>query len=91
MVFERNIRLCAVLCVLCLSAACHRPAPPPPAPPTPEVGVVTLGPRPATVTNEYVGELEAFNAVEIRPRVSGLLEKQLVADGARVKKGTVLF
>jgi membrane fusion protein (multidrug efflux system) len=86
---QRQIR--AALSALCLTAACNRAAPPPPAPPPLQVGVVTLAPRPATVTNEYVGELEAFNTVEIRPRVGGLLEKQLVADGARVKKGDVLF
>jgi membrane fusion protein, multidrug efflux system len=63
------------------------PAPPPPA----EVRVLELQPKPARVTVEYVAETEAFNTVEIRPRVGGLLDRQEVVEGAQVKKGQVLF
>jgi membrane fusion protein, multidrug efflux system len=63
----------------------------PPAPPPPEVTVQTLAPRQTTVSVEYVAETEAFNTVEIRPRVGGLLDQQEVVEGARVKKGQVLF
>lgn len=70
-------------------AACSKAQPPPP-PPTP-VQIMSLQPRAATVSQEYVAELEAFNTVEIRPRIGGLLEKQVVVEGAKVKRGDVLF
>lgn len=80
----------ALLCAWGLLAGCSdkpAPAPPPPA----EVRVLELQPKPARVTVEYVAETEAFNTVEIRPRVGGLLDKQEVVEGAAVKKGQVLF
>lgn len=50
-----------------------------------------LQPRAATVTVEYVAETEAFNTAEIRPRVGGLMDKLAAVEGARVKKGQILF
>lgn len=72
------------------ASACSK-APPPVAPLPVEVGVLDLQPRAASVTVEYVAETEAFNTVEIRPRVGGLLDKQEVVEGSHVKKGQVLF
>lgn len=69
-------------------AGCSK-APPPP--PVIEVSSLRLQPRAAIVTESYVAQTEAHNAVEIRPRVGGVLEKQLVADGETVKQGTDLF
>jgi len=43
------------------------------------------------VFEEYVGQTEAVDTVEIRARVSGILERQGFEDGARVKRGDVLF
>lgn len=40
---------------------------------------------------EFVGTLSAINTVELRTKVSGLLEKQMVRDGASVKAGQPLF
>lgn len=82
-------RLSFALCIALLSA-CSGKAPPP-SPPPPEVTLLDVVPREATVTVEYVAETEAFNTVEIRPRVGGLLDKQDVVEGAYVKKGQVLF
>lgn len=78
------------ICIATALAACTGkpgPTPPPPA----EVSVMELVPKPARVTVEYVAETEAFNTVEIRPRVGGLLDKQEVVEGAQVRKGQVLF
>ena len=63
----------------------------PPAPPTVQAAVLQMQPQPATVTVEYVAQLDASNTVEIRPRVGGLLEKQVAVEGQAVKKGQVLF
>jgi RND family efflux transporter MFP subunit len=40
---------------------------------------------------EFVGRLEARQTVEVRPQVSGILEKVSFKAGAEVKKGDVLF
>ncbi|HEY3346365.1 MAG TPA: efflux RND transporter periplasmic adaptor subunit [Nitrospirota bacterium] len=59
--------------------------------PPPEVSVITVTPSPVTLTEEYVAQTEAKDEVEIRSRIGGILEKQAFEDGARVKKGQLLF
>jgi membrane fusion protein, multidrug efflux system len=63
----------------------------PQAPPPPEVSVLEVRPRPVTVYNEYVAQTQAPDTIEIRSQVTGLLERQAFADGARVKKGDALY
>lgn len=64
---------------------------PPPQPPPPEVSVIEVKPGPATVYDEYVAQTQAPDTIEIRSQVTGLLERQAFADGARVKKGDLLY
>jgi membrane fusion protein, multidrug efflux system len=47
--------------------------------------------RPVTVWSEFSGRLEPVDRVEIRPRVSGLLEAVHFEEGAIVRKGEKLF
>ncbi|APY09783.1 efflux transporter periplasmic adaptor subunit [Seonamhaeicola sp. S2-3] len=42
-------------------------------------------------TQNYVAEIHALQHVEIRSRVNGFIESQLVDEGQKVKKGQVLF
>jgi membrane fusion protein, multidrug efflux system len=63
----------------------------PQTPPPPEVSVIEVKPTPVTVYNEYVAQTQAPDTIEIRSQVTGLLERQTFADGARVKKGDVLY
>ena len=63
----------------------------PQAPPPSEVSVIEVKPGPVTVYNEYVAQTQAPDTTEIRSQVTGLLERQTFADGARVKKGDVLY
>lgn len=70
-------------------AACSKAEPPAPA--SIAAGVIEVQPQATTVTAEYVAQLDASNTVEIRPRVGGLLEKQMAVEGGAVKKGQVLF
>ena len=62
-----------------------------PAPPPPEVSVMELKVAPITVYNEYVAQTQAPDTIEIRAQLTGLLEKQAFADGARVRKGDLLY
>ena len=63
------------------------PAAPPPVP------VKTTLPQTRQVLDwdEYTGHVEAMETVEIRARVSGYLEKVGFEDGAKVRKGDLLF
>jgi membrane fusion protein (multidrug efflux system) len=65
--------------------------PPKSAPPPPEVAVLRAQPRSVTLTEEYVGQAEAVETVEIRSRVQGLLERQAFQDGSSVRRGELLF
>ena len=47
--------------------------------------------RPLREWQEFTGRLQAVNTVEIRPRVSGYVDRVAFEDGARVKKGQLLF
>jgi RND family efflux transporter MFP subunit len=41
--------------------------------------------------DEFTGHFEAVDAVEVRPRVSGFLQRVAFTEGAMVRKGDVLF
>jgi len=69
--------------------ACSRGQPPVVMPLT--VSVITVAPRAATFNEEYVAQIDASNAVDIRPRVGGVLEEQLPVEGERIKRGQLLF
>jgi membrane fusion protein, multidrug efflux system len=56
-----------------------------------QVTVTELQPRSLPVRFEYVGRLEASREIEIRPRVTGLIEQRLFKEGGRVKAGQHLF
>jgi membrane fusion protein (multidrug efflux system) len=63
---------------------------PAPAPRVP-VSVIHLVGRPISVAEEFAAQLEASNTVEIRARVSGLLDRQVAVEGDRVRQGQELF
>jgi membrane fusion protein, multidrug efflux system len=59
--------------------------------PLPEVTVAEVIHQPLREWQEFTGRLQAVNTVEIRPRVSGYIDRVAFEDGARVKKGQLLF
>jgi membrane fusion protein, multidrug efflux system len=56
-----------------------------------EVQVAEVIHRPLREWQEFSGRLQAVNTVDVRPRVSGYIDRVAFADGARVKKGQMLF
>ena len=56
-----------------------------------EISVAVVPEREITEWDEYTGRLEAVDTVEIRPQVSGMLEKTVFAEGKEVHKGDLLF
>ena len=86
---RRLTRGAAAACIALLICACSKNAPPPAA--AVEVATVTITPHLVSFPEDYVGETEAINAVEIRPRVGGMLETRVPIEGERVKAGDLLF
>ncbi len=60
-------------------------------PPPAAVTVETVALRTVPVSFEYVGRLEASREVEIRPRVSAIIERRHFEEGAPVKAGALLY
>jgi RND family efflux transporter MFP subunit len=60
-------------------------------PPRPKVSVARPLVREIVEWDEYTGRLQALDAVEVRPRVSGYVDAIHFADGAMVKEGDLLF
>lgn len=76
---------------LLLLAGCQDEAPQQQARPAPLVGVVTLEAQPYTLTSELPGRTAAYRVAEVRPQVSGILQKRLFAEGSEVKAGQPLY
>jgi membrane fusion protein, multidrug efflux system len=55
------------------------------------VSTITVARRELPLVIETVGRAEGSKAVEIRARVSGILERQSYSEGAKVKAGELLF
>jgi len=60
-------------------------------PPVPEVATVTIQPQKQVLTTELPGRTAAFRIAEIRPQVSGLIQKRLFTEGSDVEAGQVLY
>jgi RND family efflux transporter MFP subunit len=61
------------------------------APPPPTVTIAPVEQRQVVEWEEFTGRAEAVESVEMRPRVSGYIEKVAFQSGQLVKKGDVLF
>ncbi|AMJ55511.1 efflux transporter periplasmic adaptor subunit [Stenotrophomonas sp. KCTC 12332] len=61
------------------------------APPPPEVSVAPVLVKQISQWDEFSGRIEAVQSVELRPRVSGYIDKVNYVEGEEVKKGDVLF
>src|SRR5690242_7198374 len=83
------ILILAALAAVRVIAAGGAPAPTPP--PAPQVTVAAAIGRAVTDWDEFTGHLEAVDMVEVRPRVSGYVERVAFTEGAEVHKGDVLF
>jgi RND family efflux transporter MFP subunit len=82
------VRLASTLVLLAVACGrSHDAGPPPP----PKVTVARPLAKEIVEWDEYTGRLQALEAVEVRPRVSGYLDSIAFADGAIVKEGDLLF
>jgi membrane fusion protein (multidrug efflux system) len=56
-----------------------------------EVGVYRVAPEALQMSAELPGRTSAYQVAEVRPQVSGLVQKRLFTEGADVKAGTALY
>lgn len=77
--------ICALGCALAL-AACGKSAAPQ-APPPPQVSVAQVLEKRVKDWDEFTGRLQAVETVEIRPRVSGYIDKVAFTEGALISYG----
>jgi multidrug efflux system membrane fusion protein len=61
------------------------------APPPPQVSVAKVLERRVKDWDEFTGRMQAVETVEIRPRVSGYIDRVAFTEGGQVKRGDLLF
>lgn len=87
----RVITAAALLTITALAGGCGKKQAPPPPAATPEVGVVTIQPQRAAITTELSGRTSAYLIAEVRPQVTGIVQKRVFTEGSDVKAGQVLY
>src|SRR5579863_5070424 len=85
----RHWRRLGLWTLLALTAGCGHQGPTAPRPV--QVSTLTMRAQPTAFTQEYPAQLEAANTVEIRPQVSGILQRQVAIEGTVVHQGQTLF
>jgi membrane fusion protein (multidrug efflux system) len=86
---KRMVVLMVLLSGLLLGGCEHRQ--PPSKPPVPEVATVTVRPQQVVLTSELPGRTSPYLVAEVRPQVSGILQKRFFTEGSDVKAGEVLY
>ena len=61
------------------------------APPPPQVGYLVMQKQSADITMDLAGRVSPSLIAEVRPQVSGIIEKRLFTEGSEVKEGDVLY
>jgi RND family efflux transporter MFP subunit len=91
--FSSGVLAGSVLCLTLGLCACGRSSgvAPASAAPPPEVNVAKVLEKRIQEWDEYTGKMEAVETVEIRPRVSGYIDKVAFIEGKMVKHGDLLF
>ncbi|MBB3281573.1 efflux RND transporter periplasmic adaptor subunit [Mitsuaria sp. BK037] len=77
--------------VAVLAAGCGEKKTAAAAPAPPEVGVVIVATQDAPLALELPGRLSASQVAEIRPQVSGIVQKRLFEEGTTVRAGQALY
>ena len=85
------ITLAGIIAAGLMMASCSKPAPAPPKAGPPEVGIVTIQPQRVTLSSELSGRTVARMIAEVRPQVSGIIQKRVFTEGSDVKAGQLLY
>lgn len=74
-----------------LLLGCGHRVVPPPTPAAPKVSVVTVRAEAVPITTELPGRVTAYRVADVRPQVSGIIQKRLFVEGSEVKAGQQLY
>lgn len=89
---SKQRHLGSVLAVLAVLGLAGCDAPQQEAQPEPvQVSVMTLTPQTVDVSEDLPGRVAAFRTAEIRPQVSGIVQRRLFEQGADIQAGAALF
>jgi multidrug efflux system membrane fusion protein len=83
--------LAASLIAAAIAACSSQAAPGEGPPPAPEVSVASVLARPVHQWDEFTGRVSAVETVELRPRVSGYVQRVAYTEGQEVHKDDLLF
>jgi membrane fusion protein, multidrug efflux system len=86
-VFSSSVILAAFLSL----AACGPKKAPPPPPPPAAVKVLTLKPQSVSLTTDLPGRTIAVRVADIRPQVSGVIQRRMFVEGSDIKAGQQLY
>ncbi|WP_160287480.1 multidrug efflux RND transporter periplasmic adaptor subunit MexE [Pseudomonas knackmussii] len=86
-----TLRIPLALAAVLVLSACGKAQDTAQSMPAPKVSVAEVIEQPINEWDEFTGRLEAPESVELRPRVSGYIDKVTFREGALVKKGDLLF
>ncbi|WP_372841219.1 efflux RND transporter periplasmic adaptor subunit [Pseudomonas protegens] len=87
---HKHVERVALLSVVLSLTACGD-SPVPPAANLPQVEFSTLTIRSIREWDQFNGRISAVDSVDLRPRVSGYIQRVAFTDGEMVRKGQVLF
>jgi multidrug efflux system membrane fusion protein len=81
----------AALLPIAIAACTSEAAAPAGAPPPPDVSVATVLSKEVRQWDDFTGRVAAVETVELRPRVSGYVERVAYREGQDIRKGDLLF
>ncbi len=87
----KALRLPLAALAVAVISACGKTPDATQAPAAPTVSVAKVIEQPINEWDEFTGRLEAPETVEVRPRVSGQIDRVAFTEGAQVNKGDLLF
>lgn len=89
--FARSLKLVPLALAGLLAACGGAGTPPPSSPPAGAVSVWTMRAQEVTLTRELPGRVASSLVAEVRPQVSGIVQRRLFTEGERVKAGQPLY
>lgn len=91
MTWQQPLIGAAIICFGLTLGGCEHGSSAESALPAPDVGTILVEARSITLTTELPGRTSAYQVSDVRPQVSGIIQKRLFVEGADVKAGQALY